>query len=178
MLHMPEKLWTGFTISPEQKIVAIAPREFGTRVLYQPGTTWFGWVTITCEFNQSWWWISSDSNHTNGGGGWAYDMNGNAELMLDNRVAWHEFCWSPVDKQKVDKARQWQKKPVLSLASSSPVDPALGWAQPQASSLSTESGEICFLRQQDPAEKFTKASALALDAGVRSCAHTIGGKTC
>ena len=46
---------------------------------------------ITCELNQLWWWLSNDSNHRNGGGGSACGMTNNIKLVLDNRLAWHEF---------------------------------------------------------------------------------------
>ena len=72
---------------------------------------------ITCKFNRLWWWLSNDIKHTNDGGDSACDMNGNVKLMLDDKVVWHEFCWSSVDKHNVDKAQQRHKKHASSLAS-------------------------------------------------------------
>ena len=89
--------------------------------------------------------------------------------MFGDIVAWHEFC------RVLQRSRRWtrhdnDRKSVLHLwhhqVQWSQDDPVLWWTEPKASSLSTESGDICFLwaGHTNLIGKLSEADLIALGA--------------
>ena len=90
---------------------------------------------ITCELNQLWWWLSNASNHRNGGGGSACGMTGNVKLVLDDRLAWHEFLSGR--QAQCGQGTTTTEEACFILTSSSLIN--TGWSSTSMSSTTCES---------------------------------------